>query len=187
MRVKNKWFILFILLLATILSPSDFYIVNLALPAIQESLYSSNSQLQMIISFYTCAYAVFQISGGRIGDIYGRKTTSLTGLFGFIIASTLCGLAQSTQVMLVGRVLQGISGAIMIPQVLAILHTLFDEGEKRLVMALYSFTFGITAALGQYLGALLIAWNAFDLGWRVIFLVNVPIGLLALSLAILTL
>ncbi|WHT38947.1 MFS transporter [Myroides sp. mNGS23_01] len=73
MMLKNKWFLLFILLLATILSPLDFYIVNLALPAIQQSLQASNSELQMIVSFYTCAYAVFQISGGRLGDIYGRK------------------------------------------------------------------------------------------------------------------
>ena len=183
MIMRNKWFILFILLLATILSPLDFYIVNLALPSIQDSLEANNSQLQMVLSFYTCTYAVFQISGGRIGDIYGRKKIFLLGLLGFISSSTLCGLAWSTEALIVGRVLQGMSGAIMVPQVLAILHTLFEEGEKRLVMALYSFTFGITAALGQYLGAVLIEWNLLELGWRIVFLVNIPIGLLALLLA----
>lgn len=187
MIFKNKWFILFILLLATILSPLDFYIVNLALPSIQQALDATNSELQMIVSFYTCAYAVFQISGGRLGDLYGRKTIFLIGLTGFIGASVLCGVAQSPTIMIVGRVFQGVSGAVMIPQVLAILHTLFDEREKRLVMALYSFTFGIAAALGQYLGALLIEWNLFGLGWRVIFLVNLPVGLLALILACLLL
>ncbi|KUF38285.1 MFS transporter [Myroides marinus] len=187
MIFKDKWFILFILLVATILSPLDFYIVNLALPSIQHSLQSSNSELQMIVSFYTCAYAVFQISGGRFGDIYGRKKIFIIGLIGFVSSSALCGIAQSPAIMIIGRVLQGVSGAVMIPQVLAILHTLFDEKEKRLVMALYSFTFGIAAALGQYLGALLIEWNIFDLGWRVIFLVNLPVGLFALIMAIIAL
>lgn len=187
MILKNKWFILVVLLVATLLSPLDFYIVNLALPAIQESLNSSNSELQMIVSFYTCAYAVFQISGGRFGDIYGRKNVFLIGLLGFVSSSVLCGLAQSSAVIITGRILQGVFGAIMIPQVLAILHTLFDDKEKRLVMALYSFTFGIAAALGQYLGALLLEWNLFNLGWRIIFLVNLPIGLIALILAVIAL
>ncbi|WP_408582624.1 MFS transporter, partial [Myroides odoratimimus] len=84
MIFKDKWFILFILLVATILSPLDFYIVNLALPSIQHSLRSSSSELQMIVSFYTCAYAVFQISGGRFGDIYGRRKIFIIGLVGFI-------------------------------------------------------------------------------------------------------
>jgi len=183
MIFKDKWFILFIVLVATILSPLDFYIVNLALPSIQHALHSSTSELQMIVSFYTCSYAVFQISGGRFGDIYGRKKIFMLGLLGFISSSVLCGIAQSAHVMIIGRVLQGVSGAIMIPQVLAILHTLFNEKEKRLVMALYSFTFGIAAALGQYLGAVLIEWNILNLGWRVIFLINLPVGLFALIMA----
>lgn len=184
MILKDKWFILFILLLATILSPLDFYIVNLALPAIQQSLKAKNSELQMIVSFYTCAYAVFQISGGRLGDIYGRRKIFLLGLFGFISFSALCGVAQSALVLIVGRIGQGVAGAIMIPQVLAIVHGLFTDKEKRWVMALYSFTFGIAAALGQYLGALLIEWNLFDLGWRIIFLVNLPVGLLTFTLGL---
>ncbi len=182
MILKDKWVILFILLLATILSPLDFYIVNLALPSMQQLLKTTNSELQMIVSFYTCAYAVFQISGGRLGDIYGRRKIFLLGLLGFISFSVLCGVAQSAMLLIIGRIGQGVSGAIMIPQVLAIVHGLFNDKEKRWVMALYSFTFGIAAALGQFLGALLIEWNLFDLGWRIIFLVNVPVGLLAFGL-----
>lgn len=182
MILKDKWVILFILLLATILSPLDFYIVNLALPSMQQSLKTTNSELQMIVYFYTCAYAVFQISGGRLGDIYGRRKIFLLGLLGFIFFSVLCGVAQSAMLLIIGRIGQGVSGAIMIPQVLAIVHGLFNDKEKRWVMALYSFTFGIAAALGQFLGALLIEWNLFDLGWRIIFLVNVPVGLLAFGL-----
>lgn len=184
---SNKWFALFILLMATILSPLDFYIVNLALPAIGKSLEANNSQLQMIISFYTCAYAVFQISGARIGDIFGRKRVFLFGLLGFILSSVVCGLAISTTMMIIGRILQGVFGAIMIPQVLAILHVIFQDKQKTKVMALYSFTFGLAAAFGQYLGAVLIQWNLFNLGWRIIFLINLPIGLFAFMAGLFTL
>lgn len=184
---KNKWFALGILLIATILSPLDFYIVNLALTPMQQGLNASSSQLQMIVSFYTCAYAVFQISGGRFGDLYGRKKMFCIGLIGFVSSSVLCGVSPNATVMIIGRVLQGVFGAVMIPQVLAIIHLLFDDTQKRKVMALYSFTFGIAAALGQYLGAVLIELNLFNLGWRIIFLINLPIGILALIGAIIAL
>lgn len=176
---NNKALILIILLIATILSPLDFYIVNLSLTPIQKGLGATAGQLQMIVSFYTCAYAIFQITGGRLGDLLGRKQMFMTGLMGFILASAMCGLATSITVMIVGRVIQGISGAIMAPQVLAIIHVTFSEKEKTRVMALYSFTFGLAAVLGQYLGGLLIACNIFGLGWRIIFLMNIPIGCLA--------
>lgn len=184
---KNKWFALGILLIATILSPLDFYIVNLALTPMQQGLNASSSQLQMIVSFYTCAYAVFQISGGRFGDLYGRKKMFCIGLIGFVSSSVLCGISPNATVMIIGRVFQGVFGAVMIPQVLAIIHLLFDDTQKRKVMALYSFTFGIAAALGQYLGAVLIELNLFNLGWRIIFLINLPIGILALIGAIIAL
>ncbi len=176
---NNKALILIILLIATILSPLDFYIVNLSLTPIQKGLGATAGQLQMIVSFYTCVYAIFQITGGRLGDLLGRKQMFMTGLMGFILASAMCGLATSITVMIVGRVIQGISGAIMAPQVLAIIHVTFSEKEKTRVMALYSFTFGLAAVLGQYLGGLLIACNIFGLGWRIIFLMNIPIGCLA--------
>lgn len=176
---RRKVIILVILLIATILSPLDFYIVNLALSPIQKGLNATSAQLQMVISFYTCAYAVFQITGGRLGDLLGRKQMFLTGLMGFVLSSAMCGLAPSPTTIIIGRVIQGVSGAIMAPQILAIIHVTFTDKEKTRVMALYSFTFGLAAVLGQYLGGLLIEHNIFNLGWRVIFLMNVPIGLLA--------
>lgn len=176
---KRKGIILLILLIATILSPLDFYIANLALTPIQKGLHTTSGQLQMVVSFYTCAYAVFQITGGRLGDLFGRKQMFLTGLMGFILSSGICGLAISPQMIILGRVLQGISGAIMAPQILAIIHVTYSEKEKTRVMALYSFTFGLAAVLGQYLGGLLIEHNILNMGWRVIFLINIPIGLIA--------
>lgn len=171
-------FVLLLILAAAILSPLDFYIVNLALTPIQQGIGSSPAQLQMIVSFYTCAYAVFQITGGRIGDLLGRKKMFLLGLMGFTLSSTLCGFAPNSTILIIGRIIQGISGAIMSPQILAIIHVSFSEEQKTKVMALYSFTFGLAAALGQYLGGYLIEKNLFGLGWRMVFLINLPIGIL---------
>lgn len=179
-KKRKKGVILLILLIATILSPLDFYIVNLALTSIQRGLNTTTGQLQMIVSFYTCAYAVFQITGGRLGDLFGRKKMFMLGLFGFIIASMICGLATNPVIMITGRIIQGISGAVMGPQILAIIHISFSEKEKPRVMALYSFTFGLAAVLGQYIGGWLIFHDIGGLGWRIIFLMNVPIGLMAL-------
>ena len=177
---REKRLILLILLTAAILSPLDFYIVNLALTPIQRGLEASASQLQMIISFYACGFAVFQITGGRLGDQLGRKNIFMIGLTGFIIASAICGLAHKPEILILGRVMQGISGAILSPQIIALIHTLYSEEEKTKVMALYSFTFGIAAVLGQVLGGILISMNLFGLGWRTIFLINLPVGLAAL-------
>lgn len=179
-KKRKKGVILLILLITTLLSPLDFYIVNLALSAIQRGLNATAGQLQMIVSFYTCAYAVFQITGGRLGDLFGRKRMFLWGLSGFIIASMICGLATNPMILIVGRVVQGVAGAIMGPQILAIIHISFSEREKPKVMALYSFTFGLAAVLGQYIGGWLIFHDIAGLGWRVIFLMNIPIGLMAL-------
>lgn len=180
----KKRIVLSILLTATILSPLDFYIVNLALTPIEEGLNASASHLQMIISFYTSAYAVFQITGGRLGDLLGRKQMFIAGLTGFILSSALCGLAPTAWTLIIGRILQGVSGAIMAPQVLALMHTIFTEKEQPLVMGLYSFSFGLAAVLGQLLGGVLISMNILGLGWKIIFLINLPIGLLALIGAI---
>lgn len=175
----EKGLVLAILLIAAILSPLDFYIVNLALIPIQKELHTTEGHLQMIISLYTCAYAVFQITGGRLGDLFGKKHLFLIGLMGFMISSAICGFAYSPFLIITGRIMQGISGALLAPQILSIIHTTFNDKEKTNVMALYSFVFGIAAVLGQYLGGILIAYNIGDLGWRIIFLINIPIGLIA--------
>lgn len=181
---KKKGIILFTLLIATLLSPLDFYIVNLALTSIQKGLDATSAHLQMIVSFYTCAYAVFQITGGRLGDIFGRRIMFLVGLMGFTLASFICGIATIPATIITARVIQGASGAVMAPQILAIIHITFTEKEKTKVMALYSFTFGIAAVLGQYLGGTLISHSLWGLGWRIIFLMNVPIGLVAWFIAV---
>ncbi len=169
-----------VLLMGAFLPPLDFYIVNLALPAIREGLRTTGSQLQLIISSYASAYAVFLITGGRLGDLYGRKRIFMTGMACFVLASIICGLAPDGLVLICGRLLQGASAAVMAPQVLATIRILFSVEEQPGVMGLYGSVFGLASIMGQLLGGALITWHPFGLTWQSIFWINVPIGAIAL-------
>lgn len=169
-----------VLLVGAILPPLDYFIVNLALPAIHDGLAASSSQLELVVSAYACANAVAQITGGRLGDLYGRKRMFMIGMAGFVLASTLCGLASSGTVLVAGRILQGLFAAVLAPQVLATIRSVYTPHEQVRVMGLYGFVFGIAAVIGQLGGGALISLHPLGLGWRAIFLVNLPIGVLAL-------
>ncbi|MDY0832061.1 MFS transporter [Pseudomonas sp. SED1] len=176
-------FALFSLLLGAFLPPLDYFIVNLALPAIRTDLHASDAQLQLVVSAYACAYAVGLITGGRLGDRYGRKRLFLLGVGTFICASMLCGLAHSPDALIAGRVLQGLSASIMAPQVLASIRAVFRAEHQTRITAVYGFVFGVAAIVGQMGGGVLIDLNVLDLGWRAIFLVNVPVGAIVLLTA----
>ncbi|WP_175911558.1 MFS transporter [Burkholderia sp. BCC1640] len=178
-RSHHGW-ALVVLLVGAILPPLDYFIVNLALPAIRDGIGARPSELQLVVSAYACANAVVQITGGRLGDLYGRKRMFMIGMAGFVVASTLCGLAGSGAVLVGGRVLQGLFAAILAPQVLATIRSVFSPQEQVRVMGFYGFVFGLAAVIGQLGGGALISLHPFGLGWRAIFLVNVPIGILAL-------
>ncbi|CAM5764058.1 MFS transporter [Labrys miyagiensis] len=179
----RRWAALFVLLAGTLLSPLDFFIVNVALPSIQDDLGASSSSVQMVLSAYASAYAVLLITGGRLGDIFGRRLVFIAGLVGFGIASLLCGLAWSPDMLVASRLLQGVFAAILMPQSLASIRTLFPERERPRAMGFYATTFGLGSVLGQLLGGLLIAANPFGLGWRSVFLVNLPVVLIVAPLA----
>ncbi|WP_321817158.1 MULTISPECIES: MFS transporter [unclassified Paraburkholderia] len=171
---------LVVLLIGAILPPVDYFIVNLAMPSIHRGLAASPSQLELVVSAYACANAVAQITGGRLGDLYGRKRMFMIGMAGFVLASTLCGLASSGSVLVLGRILQGLFAAVLAPQVLATIRSVYAPHEQVRVMGLYGFVFGVAAVIGQLGGGALISLHPFGLGWRAIFLVNLPIGVLAL-------
>src|SRR3984957_10592125 len=171
--------IITVLLMGAFLPPLDFYIVNLALPAIRNGLQATGGQLQLIVSCYSSAYAVFLITGGRLGDLYGRKRMFIAGMAGFILASAICGLAPNGSVLIMGRILQGASAAVMAPQVLATIRTIFSVQEQPRVIGLYGSVFGLASIVGQLLGGALITLHPFSLTWQSIFLINVPIGILA--------
>ena len=172
---SRRWKAFAILLVGAFLPPLDFFIVNVALPAMRGSLGASSAQLQLVISGYAAAYAVFLITGGRLGDLYGRKRVFLAGLAGFGLSSLLCGLSTSPAMLIVGRVLQGLSAAVMAPQGLASIHALFPEQERGRALGLYGAAIGLAAVIAQTLGGLLIAADIGGLEWRVIFLINLPV------------
>ena len=176
----RRWLALPVLLTGAFLPPLDFFIVNVALPSIRGSLHATAAQTQFVISAYAAVYAVCLITGGRLGDLYGRRRLFLLGIAGFVLASLLCGLAWSPNALLAGRLLQGLAAAALAPQVLASIRVMFPLAEQPRALALYAATFGLSATLGQILGGVLISAGWWGMTWPWIFLVNLPVGIAAL-------
>ena len=172
---RMRWLGLVVLLAGAILPPIDFFIVNVALSSIRESLHTSPAETQLVISGYAAGYAVFLITGGRLGDLYGRRLLYILGMTGFGLANLLCGLAQTPTQLLIGRVVIGIAAAMLQPQTLATMRAMYT-GERELAraMSLYGTMVGLAAAVGQFAGGALVAWNPFDWGWRAVFLLKLP-------------
>src|SRR6202012_860680 len=126
----RRWLALPVLLTGAFLPILDFNVVNLALPAIRQDLGATSSDVQFIISAYAATYAVFLITGGRLGDWLGRKRMFMLGVAGFTLASVLCGTAWSPSVLIAGRILQGLTATVMAPQVLASIRVLFPPSEQ---------------------------------------------------------
>jgi EmrB/QacA subfamily drug resistance transporter len=179
----RRWLTLVVLLLAAFMNLLDISIVNIAIPSIQANLHASYADVQWALAGYTLAYAVVLITGGRLGDAYGRKRLFLIGVTGFTIMSALCGAAQSPGMLIACRVLQGALGAIMIPQVLSVIQVIFPSGERIKALAAFGVTAGLGTVSGPLLGGLLTQHNLFGLDWRPIFLINVPVGILAVAAA----
>lgn len=176
----RRWLALPVLLTGAFLPILDFNVVNLALPAIRHDLGASSSEVQFVISAYAATYAVFLITGGRLGDLFGRRRMFMLGVAGFTLASMLCGIAWSPPVLLAGRILQGLTATVMAPQVLASIRVLFPAAEQPRALAFYGATFGLANICGQLLGGILVSVQPFGLPWQAIFLINVPLGLIAL-------
>jgi MFS family permease len=174
---------LVVLLAGGFMPPLDFFIVNVALPSIHETLGATPAQLQLVISGYACGYGVFLITGGRLGDLFGRKQCFLIGMAGFSLASLGCGLATSPTHLVIARVVQGSAAAVLLPQVLGSIRALFpNERELARAMSAYGIMMGMAAAIGQFSGGALIQWDPAGLGWRAIFLLPLPICAVALVL-----
>ena len=175
----NRWAALVVLLTGAFLAPLDFFIVNVAMPSIRAGLHASPDEVQLVISGYAVVYAVLLITGGRLGDIFGRKTIFLAGLAGFALASAFCGLAWSPTTLILARLLQALTAAAMAPQALASVHALFPPRERARALSIYGVTIGLSSAAGQLLGGALVGADLDGLGWRLIFLINLPISLVA--------
>jgi MFS family permease len=171
---------LIVVLTGGLLPPLDFFIANVAVPAIRETLSATPAEVQLVISGYAAGYAVFLIPGGRLGDLFGRRRLFILGMAGFTLTSALCGLATSGAMLDAARVVEGISAAVMAPQILGSIRGLYAEHELGRALSLYSTMVGVAAAAGQLLGGALIALDLFGLGWRLVFVINLPIGLCAM-------
>jgi EmrB/QacA subfamily drug resistance transporter len=183
----RKWLTLAVVLLGTFMVLLDVGIVNVATPTIQRTLGASDAQIQLIVASYQLGYAVFLITGGRLGDLFGRKRLFVVGLVAFVLTSALCGLAPNALSLIVARALQGLAAALMYPQVASIIQVTFAPAERARAFGLFGATIGLGTITGPLLGGLLVAANIAGTSWRPIFLVNVPIGLLAMLAALLLL
>lgn len=179
----KRWLALPVVLTAAFLSVLDFFIVNISIAEIRAGLGASYADIEFIITAYGISYAVFMITGGRLGDLYGRKKMFISGIAGFTAASALCGLAPNPGMLIASRVLQGLFAALMVPQGLAIIQVTFPPHEKSAAFSIFGTGVGIAAIAGQILGGVLIDLDLFGLGWRAIFLVNVPVGIVFISAA----
>jgi EmrB/QacA subfamily drug resistance transporter len=179
---RRRWIALAVVMTACFMDLVDATIVNIAIPSIRRDTGASFSAIQWITAGYALAFAIGLITGGRLGDIHGRRKVFLLGMTGFTAASTLCGLATGPHMLVAARFLQGGMAALMVPQVLAIIHVTFPPDERGKVFGMFGGVIGLGAVSGPILGALLTQWDILGLQWRPIFLINVFVGAAGLLL-----
>lgn len=171
-----------VVLTAELMNALDGSVVYTALPTIQADTGATTAALQWIDAAYTLTFALGLITGGRLGDLYGRKRIFLAGTAVFTMASLLCGIAAGPDLLITARVLQGAAAAAMVPQVLATLHVTFDARSRAKVFGLYGTVMSLGSVIGPVLGGVLTQADLFGMGWRPIFLINLPIGIAAVVL-----
>ncbi|NML40345.1 MFS transporter [Chitinophaga sp. G-6-1-13] len=176
----SRWLSMAIVSAGIFLAVIDIFIVNVALPAIKRGLNGTNSELQLVVAIYLLGYSCLLITGGRLGDYYGRKKIFLTGMFLFTLASGFCGLAQSGLQLNIARFVQGLAAALMTPQGVSYIQVLFPEPKERMkAIGIYGIIAGSASVIGQFLGGVLPDTHFAIEGWRLIFFINLPLGLIA--------
>lgn len=182
MTARAKSLALMAMVVALVLEIVDLTIINTALPAIQADFGADAAASQWIIAGYALAFALLLMAGGRLGDTFGYRRMFLWGVAGFTLSSALCGAAGSGTELVLARLLQGATGAIMAPQFMALMQVMFQPLERISKLAMFGVIGGLASIIGPILGGVLIEANLFDLGWRLIFLINLPVGLTAIAL-----
>ncbi|MFD6529618.1 MFS transporter [Streptomyces sp. NPDC060184] len=167
--------VLAVLLAGTFIAQFDFFVVNVAAPTLEADLGAGATALELVVGGYAFALASGMITGGRLGDLYGHRRLFTLGMAGFGLASLLCGIATSPGQLIAARLFQGLTAAVMAPQVLATITATFAPAQRARAFAAYGVTAGIGSIAGQLLGGLLLDADVAGLGWRVVFLVNVPV------------
>ncbi|MFE3193404.1 MFS transporter [Nocardia sp. NPDC059240] len=177
----RRWLGLSAIIGATLMNMLDTNVVNVALPMIRRDLGGSYATMQWIAAAYTLVLAVGLLTGGRLGDMFGRRRMFLGGTVGFVLASVACSLAASPEALIGGRIAQAAAAAVMVPQCLGMIRDLFpDTAEQPKAWAAFGTTLGVASILGPIVAGLLIKADLFGTDWRAIFWINVPLGLFAL-------
>jgi EmrB/QacA subfamily drug resistance transporter len=180
-----RWIVAAVVLGANLMDVLDSTIVNVAGPAVHRDLGGGADTLQWLSAGYTLAFAVFLITGARLGDIVGRRRMFLIGSAGFTLFSAACAMAPSIEVLIAFRALQGASGALMIPQGFGLMREVFtDDVEMNKAFSMFGPATGVPMLLAPTLAGALVGANLWGIGWRLVFLINVPIGVVTLPLAI---
>ncbi len=177
---RSPWLGFSAVLVAMIMNILDSTIVSVGAPTIQRDLAMSSSAVEWVAAAYTLAIAVGLITGGRLGDMFGRKRMLLLGLVGFVATSALCALAWSSEALIAARVLQGLSAALITPQVFGLIRDLFPGERMTQAFAALGPVIGLSTVLGPIVAGLLLKADLFGAGWRSLFLINLPLGLFAL-------
>jgi len=180
-KENAKWVALIILLTAPLLSVIDVFIINVAIPAIKKGVHATDGQVQLVIAGYLLGYAAFLITGGRAGDHFGRKKVFFWGMFFFTLMSCVCGLSQNALQLNASRFFQGCSASFMVPQTIAYIQVLFVGAKERAkAIGYFGITLGMASIIGQVLGGYFSDTDFAIAGWRLIFFINLPIGIAAL-------
>lgn len=174
----SSWWVLAVVVAAQFMFVVDAFIVNAALPSVAADLQAGPGEMEAVIAIYQAPYAALVITGGRIGDIYGRRPIFIAGILSFTAASAWCGLAGSAAGLVLARLAQGATAALMVPEVLATLHVLFPGQGRSRAFAIFGIALGTGGAVGFLLGGWLVTLDPVGLGCRGIFLINLPIGAL---------
>jgi EmrB/QacA subfamily drug resistance transporter len=182
----RRWRALIVVLVAGFMVLLDVSIVNVALPSIARGLGADDSDLQWVVSGYALAFGLVLVAGGRIGDARGRRPTLMIGLAIFTLASAACGLARSPVMLIIARLVQGVGGGLVTPQNAGLIQNLFRGAERGRAFGLFGAVVGVSTAIGPLLGGLLIQFGGAQEGWRWIFFVNLPVGIVAMILAVRT-
>ncbi len=175
---RSTWLVLAAVLPGMFMNVFDFFAVNVATPVLHRDLGSGPPALELIVGGYGLTFSLGLVTGGRLGDRYGRRRVFFTGMAAFTLASAVSGLAPTSDLLVVARLFQGAAAALMVPQVLSIIRVSFPARERRIALGVYGMTIAVGQVSGQALGGILLSANVAGLSWRPIFLVNLPVAAL---------
>ncbi|MET1044463.1 MAG: MFS transporter [Microbacteriaceae bacterium] len=181
---RARWEAFWVCAAVAALTILDLSKINVGLPSIEESLHGGPTELQLIVAGYALAFGLALVPAGRLGDIHSRKIMFVIGLTAFTLASLVCAIAPSIEVLVIGRVVQGFAAGIQMPQALGLIQQLFHGPARGRAFGLFGAVIGLSTAFGPTLGGLLIAIGGDTDGWRLLFWMNIPLGILAVIFAV---